>query len=232
VLEVARVDTGAATLHVEAKGYRAAHLEVAIRAETPEVAVRLQRGKPLSGKVINAQGQPIVGARILGGFVDEYDPQNFYETRTDAQGRFEFNASVNTTSPFYAIAAGYALTVVTLRDDEVATVVLHPPSPGAISLRDANTAPENVYLVMVAPSGGEFVPLGVLAQLANLNGMDLYQLCGSAVDGDVILPQFIAPGSYDVFLARRGGKPFLYQRIGTITTPLKGNKVLTIASGK
>ena len=34
------------------------------------------------------------------------------------------------------------------------------------------------------------------------------------------------PGTYELSIARRGGKPFVYQRIGTITTPLRSNTVL------
>ena len=50
----------------------------------------------------------------------------------------------------------------------------------------------------------------------------------SSIDGDVILPQFLGPGTYDLFLARRGGKPFRYQRVGSVTTPLQRVAVLSV----
>jgi hypothetical protein len=128
---------------------------------------------------------------------------------------------------FYVAAAGHALGITTLRSDQPATVVLYPPSSAFVSLRQNNQPPEKVFLVM-ASAGQTLIPLGMLQEFAELSGMDLYQLCGSSVDGDVILPQFLGPGTYDLYLARRGGRPFLYQRIGSISTPLRRNAVLSL----
>lgn len=227
-LEVSGNPEGSAKLHVTAKGYRAADVEIAIRDEAPEQTIRLERGGTVSGRVVNVQGAPIAGARIVGGYPDEHDPEGYYRATTDAQGRFELDPAPAPGTPFYAFAAGHALTVTTLRSDPPTTVVLHPPSSSAVSLRQDNRPPEKVFLVMAATPGQSFIPLGVLEELAALSGMDLYQLCGSSADGDVVLPEFLGPGTYDLYLARRGGKPFIYHRIGTISTPLRRNTVLAL----
>ncbi|HEX6088315.1 MAG TPA: carboxypeptidase-like regulatory domain-containing protein [Thermoanaerobaculia bacterium] len=228
-LEVSGNAEGTAKLHITAKGYRAADVEIGIRNDAPEQTVRLERGGIVSGRVVNVHGAPIAGARILGGFPDEQDPQSFYRTTSDAQGRFELDPGPPPGTPFYVVAAGHALAITTLRADQPTTVVLHPPSSSVVSLRENNAPPEKVFLVMAAPSGQSFIPLGALEELAELSGMDLYQLCGSSPDGDVVLPELLGPGTYDLHLVRRG-RPFTYQRIGSITTPLRRNVVMSLPS--
>lgn len=228
-LEVLGQPEGTARLHIVAKGYRAADIDVAISPEASAKTVRMERGAAVSGKVVNLHGAPIAGARVLGGYPDEHDPQCFYRATTDAQGRFEFDTPPSPDTLFYVVAAGHALGITTLRPDQSATVVLRPPSSSVVSLRENNQPPESVFLVMAAMPGQPFIPLGALEELAELSGMDLYQLCGSSVDGDVVLPEFLPPGTFELYLARRGGKSFQYQRIGTIATPLARNTVLAIA---
>jgi hypothetical protein len=228
-LDLSGIKEGTAYLHVEAKGYRAADLEIPIRSDRPETTVRLERGKPASGRVVTVQGAPVSGARLFGGYSFELADQSYHETSTDHEGRFSFETPPSPGTTFYVVAAGYALGMTTLRPDDVTTVVLHPPSSSIVTLRQDNKPPEKVFLVMAAPPGGSFIPLEVLETLADVNGMSLYQLCGSSVDGAVVLPEFLGPGRYDLFLARRGGKPFIYERAGAISTPLRRDTVVSIA---
>ena len=99
--------------------------------------------------------------------------------------------------------------------------------PGEVYLLDSLSTMDTV---LAAPAGRTFVPIGVLEDLAIANGMSLFQLCGSSVTGDVVLPEFLGPGTYDLFLARRGGKPFVYEKVGSIRTPLARNSILAVAS--
>lgn len=227
-LEVAGFKAGTAKLHVEARGYRAADLELAISAERPEATVRLERAKPVSGRVVTATGAPVAGARVFGGYSSELADFGFYSTSTDAKGAFRFDNPPDPKTTFYIVAPGYALAATPLQADQPTTIVLHAPSAATVTLRENNRPPEKVFLVMALPRGGELIPLEVLDNLAQLNGMDLYQLAGSSVDGDVILPQFLGPGQYELFLARRGGNPFQYERIGTVTTPVARDLVLSL----
>lgn len=227
-LEVSGFEEGTAKLHVEARGYRAADLELSIDADRPEATVRLERANPIGGRVITVRGAPVPGAKVLGGYSSELADFGFYSTSTDAEGRFRFDNPPDPKTPFYVIAAGYALATSTLPPDQSATIVVHPPSAATVTLRESNRPPEKVFLVMAAPRGGENIPLEVIDTLAQINGMDLYQVSGSSVDGDVILPQFLGPGTYDLFLARRGGNPFNYERVGSVTTPLARPVVLSL----
>jgi len=228
-LDVSGTPEGKARLHITAKGYRAVDVEIIIRKDARDQVVRLEQSGGVTGRVVNAQGAPIAGARVLGGYVDELFQDAFYRAETDANGRFTFDAAPSLGTTFHVAATGHALGLTTLRADQPTTVVLHPPSSTFASLRENNQAPDKVFLVMAA-AGQAFIPLGVMQEFAELNGMDLYQLCGSSPNGDVILPEFLGPGTYDLYLARRGGKPFIYQRVGTITTPLRTNAVLVIPS--
>ncbi|HJQ40466.1 MAG TPA: carboxypeptidase-like regulatory domain-containing protein [Thermoanaerobaculia bacterium] len=219
-VEVSGSPTGTAKLHIEAKGYRSADLEIPITEDQDTAVVHLTRSNALAGKVTNAQGVPIPGARVLGGYADDFSDA-YYQATTNERGEFQLDPAPASNTLLYVIAPGYALGMT-----RSATAVLHPPSPAIVSLREGNEAPENVFLVVAAPRNGTFIPLPVMDELAEAAGMTLYQLCGSSVDGDVILPEFLGPGTYDLSIARRGGKPFVYQRIGTITTPLRSNTVL------
>ena len=74
------------------------------------------------------------------------------------------------------------------------------------------------------------IPFGALSDLADANGISPYQLQGSQKDGSVVLPQFLQPGSYDIYLAHKGGQPFLYERVGAVTLPIQRNVVLSYHS--
>lgn len=221
-------EEGKARLHVEADGYRTADVELTISAGRPEATVRLERAKPIAGRVVTAAGLPVAGAKVFGGYSSELADFGFYSASTDADGRFHFKNPPDPRTLFYVVAPGYALAMTTLRSDQVTTVVLQPPATATVTLREGNAPPEKVFLVMAAPRGGEYVPLDVVDHMAEVNGMDLYQLAGTSVDGDVILPQFLAPGTYELFLARRGGSPFRYERVGVVTAPLARDVVLSL----
>lgn len=223
-IEVSGSRTGTAKLHIEAKGYRSADVDIPITEDHDTAVVRLTRSGALAGKVTNAQGVPIAGAQVLGGYVDDFSDAN-YQATTNEHGEFLIDPAPAPNTILYVVAPGYALGMITPRST---TAVLHPPTPSLVSLREGNDPPEKVYLVVAAPRSGTFIPLPVMDELAQAAGMSLYQLCGSSVDGDVILPEFLGPGTYELSIARRGGKPFVYQRVGTITTPLRTSAVLAI----
>lgn len=221
-IEVSGSRTGMAKLHIEAKGYRSADVDIPITEDQDTAVIRMTRSSALAGKVTNAQGAPIAGALVIGGYADDFSVA-YYQATTNERGEFQIDPPPAPNTLLYVIAPGYALGMITPRNT---TAVLYPPTPSIVSLREGNDPPEKVYLVMAAPKNGAFIPLPVMDELAQAAGMSIYQLCGSSVDGDVILPEFLGPGTYELSIARRGGKPFVYQRIGTITTPLRSNTVL------
>ena len=229
-LTLAGMKEGTANLYVSAKGYIAEDVTFAFSKDIPEKTIKLQRTQPLSGRVIDIRGLPIARASVTGGYANELAVQAYFETTTDAAGHFEFDSAPEPGTLFYVTAPGYTLGITTLNPGQPATIVLNPPTPGVVALREDNKIPEKVYMVMAAPAGETFIPAGVLDDLAELNGMNAYQLHGSALDGTVVLPQFLPAGTYEMFIARKGGDPFLYQRIGAITAPLGRNTVLAYRS--
>ena len=63
--------------------------------------------------------------------------------------------------------------------------------------------------------------------------MNAFQLLGSGRDGAVVLPQFLAPGTYDFFITLRppkGESRVLYERVGRATLPSAKAAVLRIGS--
>jgi hypothetical protein len=81
-----------------------------IGADTEEAVIKLQKGVEVQGKVLNAAGEPIPGARVSLSFRGSRYSSSFgKDTRTDAQGVYAFKAlapeqkySVNISN-----AAGY-----------------------------------------------------------------------------------------------------------------------------
>jgi len=218
---------GTATLYVIAKGYRSEKIDIPINADHPENTIRLQRAKPSSLRVVDLRGMPIRGATVVGGFENENEDP-FHSATTDANGRVEFDPPPALGTMFYVAAGGYALGMTMLEPEREVTIALQPPSSSIVTLRQKNAPPDKVFLVMAAPAGREFIPLNAIEELAEANGMNLYQISGSSPAGDVVLPEFLGPGTWDLFLARRGGKPFLYEKFATIRTPLTRNAFVSI----
>jgi protocatechuate 3,4-dioxygenase beta subunit len=222
-LSVTGYPNGTANLQVQAKGYTSQELQLPLTSSNTEKVVRLQRSGTVSGRVVSVQGAGIRGARITGGYPSELEVQSYFSATTGPDGRFEFDSAPPPGTTFYVAAPGYALGLTTLTPNRENVVTLHPPAAGIVTLRPDNAPPTKVYMVMAAPAGDDFIPLGVMEDLAEVNGMSTYQLNGTALDGSLVLPEFLGPGTYHLYLALRGGKPFVYERIGTITTPLAGN---------
>lgn len=220
---------GTAKVTVTAKGYRVATHDLEVREDGPGLTVRLERAAPSSLRVIDPRGLPIANAIVVGGFDDELDPQPLYDSATDAEGRVHYDSPPAAGTVFYVAAAGHALGMTTLATEGDVTVVLQPPTSSIVTLRQNNRPPDKVFLVMAAPAGRSMIPLTALGELAGANGMSLYQLAGSSPTGDVVLPEFLPAGSWDLYLARRGERTFKYEKVGSVRTPLTRNVV--IASG-
>jgi len=198
----------------------------AIAENNPDKTVRLERSGSVSGRVVTTQGTPIRGARVTGGYGSEMEMQAYFATTTGPDGRFAFDSAPPPGTTFYVAAAGHALGITTLAPGRESMVTLYPPSAGIVTLRPDHAPPTKVYMVMAAPAGDDFIPLGVIDDLAEVNGLSPYQLNGTALDGSLVLPEFLGPGTYHLYLALRGGTPFIYDRVGTITTPLAGNAAI------
>ncbi|MGZ5440559.1 MAG: carboxypeptidase-like regulatory domain-containing protein [Thermoanaerobaculia bacterium] len=221
---------GIAKLHVSADGYAAESLELPLREGAPAHVVRLRRASPVTGRVIDARGVPIAGARVLAGFSSDFEMNPRHLAETDPAGRFRFDSPPEEGTPVYVIGAGHALTIAMLNHDGENTLVLHPPGTGVVTLLQDHAPPPKLHLVLAAPTGGGRIPLGVLDELAELNGMTAFQLHGSSTDGTLVLPEFLGPGSWELFIVLRGAPAPSYHHVGTIRTPLPRSIALSFAS--
>ena len=221
---------GIAKLHVSAEGYAAESLELPLRESSPPHVVRMHRTSPVTGRVVDARGAPIPGARVMAGFSSNFEMNPRYFAETDPAGRFRFDSPPEAGTPVYVLGAGHALTIAILSRDGENTIVLHPPGTGVVTLLQDHAPPAKLHLVMAAPTGGGRIPLGVLEELAELNGMTAFQLHGNSKDGTLVLPEFLGPGSWELFIVLRGEPAPSFHHVGTIRTPLPRSIALSFAS--
>lgn len=214
---------GRATLHVQVKGYRSKAVELPFTANGDETVIPLTKGGAIAGRIVDAGGAPVPGARITGGYSDENAAQAPFETQSDETGRFRFDSGPENMTTFYVAAAHYALGIVTLLPDRDNVVSLYRPSRSTAFVMPDNAPPQHGFMVFAAPSDGEMIPQGALVDLAQLNGLNGFQLVGVARDGSLALPQFLQPGDYKFFVFRpRQG----YELIGSATLPAAKNVVI------
>ena len=201
---------GTADLQVRAKGYRAREVSLPIQSSGGEYRIQLEPSPGVSGLVVDSQGRPVAGARISGGYAD-YLSQALFETRTDAAGRFKFDAAPPSGTTFYVAASGFALTLAGLAPGQENRIPLSPPSPGLVSVVTEKGGPSPNLRVAVAPGGGVLIPPRALNDEAEVNGMTFYQLLATGRDGVCVLPQFLEPGVYDFCCPADGRENVLLQ---------------------
>jgi 5-hydroxyisourate hydrolase-like protein (transthyretin family) len=93
-------------LTVQARGYQPAARQVAADPDLASVEFRLPPGKRLRGRVVDTHGRPVAGAQVILPST----PSNkgiFFNTRTDAQGRFEWDSAPEGNMTFSIGAEGY-----------------------------------------------------------------------------------------------------------------------------
>jgi hypothetical protein len=202
---------------------------VAIRADADHAeTVRLEKSRAIVGRVIGPTGLPVSNAVISAGYDDEIGLLARFEKMTDADGHFEFDSPPDPSTLFYVVASGYALGVVTLDNTRENIVALAEPGKEIAYLTVNDAPPTKIYRVVAAPRGDSLIPIGVLHDLAQANGMEEYQLLGTRHDGAVVLPEFLSPGLYDFFITRRSGKAFVYDRAGSLVLPLAKPAVVNV----
>ena len=222
---------GLVTVDVSAPSYRARQVQFRLADHLTETHdVTLVHGAPITGRVVSPAGTPISGAVVSAGYDDEMQLNGRLQAMTDAGGRFHFDSAPEPGTAFYVVAEGWALAIANLDSTNENVIAMSPPSSNAVYLIEDNAPPKKAYRIVAAPAGGDFIPYGVLEDLAEANGMNSFQLLANGRDGAVVLPQFLAPGAYDFFISHRpsGGQPRpLYDRLGRLTLP--SHKAVTLA---
>jgi hypothetical protein len=220
-LQVENQSDGIAHLVVKAPGYRTRELEFPLEENPDENQVALERAEPQTIRVVDPAGRPISGAEVSGGYSSELATQPSFLCTTDGSGACRIDSPPPTGTTLYVVARGFALSIEAFPPNGDLVAIVHPPGTGGGVLRPDHALPTKLYLTTAAPAGGRLVPMVVLAEVAFANGLTPYQLQGSAADGTLVLPQFLGPGRWDLYLALRGGSPYLYRNITTFATPLR-----------
>jgi protocatechuate 3,4-dioxygenase beta subunit len=218
---------GVAHLQVGAKGYRIKELDVPLNADAGETVVKLDKSGTVAGRVVEVNGAPIAHARISGGYSSELMPQGRFEAMTDEDGRFHFDSAPEVGTTFYVAAARHALGITTLQPGQENTIPLQSPGRGSVVLLPDNAPPKRMYMVMAAPAGGDYVPLGALQDLGEVNGLSAFQLLGTARDGTIVLPQFLPGGSYSLYVTLKRSGSMVYDKVGTVSVPSEKSIVLS-----
>jgi hypothetical protein len=202
-------------------------VDIALADEPSETLIQLDPSKPITGQVVDMRGNPLSGAIVEGGYLTELAQQPSFSTTTDETGHFQFEFAPEPGTIFYVVAARHTLGITTLQPDHENVIAVSSPGRGGVFLMPDHAPPKKLYLVMVAPDGADYIPIGPLYDLAEANGLQSYQLLGTAKDGSVALPEFLPPGSYNLYIALTGGRPVHYQKVGAISLPGDRNRVLT-----
>lgn len=92
---------------VLAKGREPASQMVKVSTDTPEVVFRLGAGNVVRARVQNADGEPLAGARVVLEGSGEIGRTYQFSTRTDDDGRFEWDSAPSEPLQYYFYAAGY-----------------------------------------------------------------------------------------------------------------------------
>jgi hypothetical protein len=188
--------------------------------------VTLERSAMVSGKIVDANGAAVPRARISGGYSSEL-VQPLYATMSDDEGLFQFESAPEIGTLFYVAAPRHALAIVRLEPGQPNVIALQPPGRGSVVFLPNNAPPTRMYMVMAAPAGGEFIPLAVLQDLGEVNGLSAFQLLGTARDGGVVLPQFLGTGTYNLYITLKKTGGSVYEKIGTIGVPSDKNVVIS-----
>lgn len=226
---LSRHQAGSATFIVKAPGYRLAEVQEELReGERSEVRVALLAAIGTGGRVYGADGAPLDGAVVMGGYPGERTTGPVLRAGTNTEGEFRFSSDPDANTPFYVIARGHALAVTTLRASDDNVIQLEPMGgDGSVSVvttdDTADARPLPARRLRVAPAGRAIVPDHVLADLAALNGMTLIEIIRTDSQGRSPLPRYLGRGRWDVYI--RAERSADVQPIGSIRMPLRGSQV-------
>jgi hypothetical protein len=220
MLRLDRVPSGHWLLLVQHPDYR---LELAeLRPPDQTTRVALHHGGSVSGRVVDASGQPLAGARVVAVSRSALDAT---EGRSDAEGRFGFGPlhpgryAVLAASPG-ASAQPLGSFPVEVRDGEVAAADFKARSSGAtvrVRILDASgraTAAD----ALLAP--GEVARPASLAGL--LESTPVYPASGR---GPLQVIASVPAGRHTLFVLRRPGEPIWSE---TVEVPASGDLDLEV----
>ncbi len=139
-------------LTVQVHGYEPATQQVAADPDRPSIEFRLPPGQRLRGRIVDPRGHPIAGAQVVIPSIVAHKGI-YFNQRTDAQGRFEWDSAPAEPVSFRIAAEGYLLPDDFVRltaGDNEAIVVLKPAVNVRLEVVDARTGqPIPAYVMQI-----------------------------------------------------------------------------------
>jgi protocatechuate 3,4-dioxygenase beta subunit len=209
------LEPGTYTLTASAAGYRTAELPpvtIASDSDVPAVDVRLEAGRTVRGRVVDANGNGIAEATVMAAASGSVPSGMGFGARSDVNGTFLITAPADGPIDVTAVAAGFPpARAIGVQPEGGEDVVLHAPRPGRVrvSVRDSqgNVVPNASVSCRAVPD--------YLGYLSMFNTPPR-----TGPDGTATVSS-LAPGAYEVTVSV-GSK-----RASTSTTLTEGSEVVT-----
>jgi protocatechuate 3,4-dioxygenase beta subunit len=136
------LDPGTYAITVAASGYRSAEVPtvtVANENDVPSIDVRLEPGRTVRGRVLDATGTGIAGALVMTAPSGAASGSGGLPTTSDVNGAFVVTAPADGPIDLTAIASGFPpARAVAVQPQDGAEVVLRAPRPGHIRVSAQN----------------------------------------------------------------------------------------------
>ena len=136
---------GATVITARSKERGGVSQELTISPKTPEVTLRLAKGRPFSGIVMDADQRPLAEVRVVAepgppGVTTDLNREWIeFSTSTGADGSWTWNGGPDAEVRFSFLKDGYSRSKATVRPGEPATTVLNKPRVVQGVVLDAET---------------------------------------------------------------------------------------------
>ena len=145
---------GPQELSVQKTGFVTQHVSVnAAAGKETRTDVELSRGRELSGRVIDASGQPVAGAMVSQRPAGAQRSFSYAPATTDADGRFELEGLGDAPVIVSAQKDGYAEAALEVNPATSTTVVLTLGRGGSLSGRVTGLSPQELTFVEIQAMG-------------------------------------------------------------------------------
>jgi hypothetical protein len=107
--QFSNVNTGDVDFTATAEGYAPGFKKIPVSRSTEEIVLILGKGSTIRGRVENESKQPLEGVRVVleGSSLESASDLYSFSTKTDSEGKFEWNSAPNKPMPFYFGLTGY-----------------------------------------------------------------------------------------------------------------------------